>query len=106
MAYALVDNIEYLLCSKIILQDVHGIIEACTAGMESHNRVCAMFWNKWGPVLCIICWASIHILRAVVLVGLGLLENIISILNGLVWLATRMTSFLDHLLDTVGPRSP
>ena len=106
MAYALVDNIEYLLCSKIILQDVNGTIEACTAGVASHNRVCAMFWKKWGPVLCILCWACIHIMRALMLVGLGLLENVISILHGLVWLATRMTNFLDHLLTSVGPRSP
>ena len=98
MAYALVDNIEYLLCSKFILQDVNGTIEACTAGVEGHNRVCALFWRKWGPVLWMLSWAFIQLMRVLMLVVLGLLENCISVLHGLLWLVNRINHFLDRLL--------
>ena len=98
MAYALVNNIEYLLCSQFVLQDVNGTIEACNAGMEGHNRVCALFWRKWGPVLRMFCWALIQFMRVLVLLVLGLLENLISALHGLRWLINQISHFLDRLM--------
>ena len=69
--------------------------------MALNHRIWSLFWTKWGPAIKISSRAAVHILKALVLIGLGLVGNLITVLTGLEWLGSCLVNTLEHLLELV-----
>ena len=67
--------------------------------MALNNRVWSAFCARWGPAIMRTSWAVVPTVRALVLVGLGLVGDLVVILNGLVYVVTCIVNVLEHILD-------
>ena len=69
--------------------------------MVIKDEVWAAFWTRWGPGITRTARGAIHLVRVMLLVGLGLVGDVVLILNGLEYVLNHMVNGLEHLLDVL-----
>ena len=61
--------------------------------------VLSSFWAHWGPVIMMFTRTLVHLGMALVLVAVGLFENLVIVFNWVIYVLDRLVDLLEDILD-------
>ena len=67
--------------------------------LDMLDELMAGLWVRWGPAIQKNCRMVVYLMRALVLIVLGLLSDLILLLHGLDYILTRLAHAMDYILD-------